>query len=400
MARPCISAPLTPFSHPGSRMTLLPWRGRRINWSRSTASSSSLRGYLCSSLLQRSGVSCPAVAAAVISSFVCRLNIRSVINMQLPGEHAHCGPSLDPESGFTYSPQIFMDSDSEICLFTDVSQHYSQNQVKSALAYVAWYGDTGIISNIRVCAYLCICSIFLQLWDARLWSVVPCSHHWWSEGFGLCSERRAGGRTLPCWSGQDRCCCLSGEITRMLSCDFTMCVCVFAISLSGVLIACYLVYTLRLSPSEAVQYVRIKRPRSIQTRAQINQVFGFARLLCTQLVQYPDLSLRHGAPFTLQHYLNRQALLLHGREGRALRYTPKVRSWHFIAFSTNTAGRAAERSLPTCRWCTSFACGSPAWPWGFLLPQRSTQSWRRGQLWRLWTGWWGRPWWQNITCPC
>lgn len=112
----------------------------------------------------------------------------------------------------------------------------------------------------------------------------------------------------------------------MLSCDFTMCVCVFAISLSGVLIACYLVYTLRLSPSEAVHYVRIKRPRSIQTRAQINQVFGFARLLCTQLVQYPDLSLRHGAPFTLQHYLNRQALLLHGREGRALRYTPKVRS--------------------------------------------------------------------------
>lgn len=34
--------------------------------------------------------------------------------MQLPGEHAHCGPNLDPESGFTYSPQIFMDNESEI----------------------------------------------------------------------------------------------------------------------------------------------------------------------------------------------------------------------------------------------------------------------------------------------
>lgn len=107
-----------------------------------------------------------------------------------------------------------------------------------------------------------------------------------------------------------------------------MCLC----SLSGVLIACYLVYTLRLSPSEAVHYVRIKRPRSIQTRAQINQVFSFARLLGTQLVQYPDLSLRHGAPFTLQHYLNRQALLLHGQEGRALRYTPKVRTGHECRF--------------------------------------------------------------------
>lgn len=37
--------------------------------------------------------------------------------MQLPGEHAHCGPALDPESGFTYSPQIFMENDSEILYY-------------------------------------------------------------------------------------------------------------------------------------------------------------------------------------------------------------------------------------------------------------------------------------------
>ena len=48
--------------------------------------------------------------------FCPRLNIRSIINMQLTGEHAHCGPPLDPKSGFTYSPQIFMDNDSEILL--------------------------------------------------------------------------------------------------------------------------------------------------------------------------------------------------------------------------------------------------------------------------------------------
>lgn len=108
--------------------------------------------------------------------------------------------------------------------------------------------------------------------------------------------------------------------------------CVYLCVSTGVLIACYLIYTLRISPSEAVHYVRIKRPRSIQTRAQISQVFDFARLLGTQLVQYPDLSLRHGAPFSLQHYLNRQALLLHGQEARTLRQTPKVRtlSLHYI----------------------------------------------------------------------
>ncbi|XP_065813414.1 protein tyrosine phosphatase domain-containing protein 1 [Labrus bergylta] len=40
------------------------------------------------------------------------LNIKSIINMQLPGEHAHCGPLLDLQSGFTYSPQTFMENDS------------------------------------------------------------------------------------------------------------------------------------------------------------------------------------------------------------------------------------------------------------------------------------------------
>lgn len=45
-----------------------------------------------------------------------RLNIKSIINMQFPGEHAHCGPPLDPQSGFTYSPQIFMENDSELLI--------------------------------------------------------------------------------------------------------------------------------------------------------------------------------------------------------------------------------------------------------------------------------------------
>ncbi|KAM8861964.1 protein tyrosine phosphatase domain-containing protein 1 [Synchiropus picturatus] len=178
-----------------------------------------------------------------------RLNIRSLINMQIPGEHAHCGPPLDPESGFTYSPQIFMDNN--IYFYNFGMPDFGVSSL------------VGIIDGVKVLAFAV----------------------------------RQGRVVVHCHAGLGR---------------------------TGVLIACYLIYTLRISPSEAVHYVRVKRPRSIQTRAQISQVFDFARLLGTQLVQYPDLNLRHGAPFTLQHYLNRQALLLHGQEARTLRHTPKV----------------------------------------------------------------------------
>ncbi|KAM9854363.1 protein tyrosine phosphatase domain-containing protein 1 [Aulostomus maculatus] len=178
-----------------------------------------------------------------------RLNIRSVINMQIPGEHAHCGPPLDLESGFTYSPQIFMDND--IYFYNFGMPDFGVSSL------------VGIIDGVKVLAFAV----------------------------------REGRVAVHCHAGLGR---------------------------TGVLIACYLIYTLRISASEAVHFVRIKRPRSIQTRAQISQVFDFARLLTTQLVQYPDLSLRHGAPFTLQHYLNRQGLLLHGQEARTLRHTPKV----------------------------------------------------------------------------
>lgn len=39
-----------------------------------------------------------------------RNGINAVINLQTPGEHAHCGPGLE-ESGFTYIPEYLMKND-------------------------------------------------------------------------------------------------------------------------------------------------------------------------------------------------------------------------------------------------------------------------------------------------
>ena len=41
-----------------------------------------------------------------------RTGIKSIINLQRPGEHASCGFGLEPESGFSYIPEDFMQEDS------------------------------------------------------------------------------------------------------------------------------------------------------------------------------------------------------------------------------------------------------------------------------------------------
>lgn len=44
--------------------------------------------------------------------FVSRNGIKTVINLQIPGEHASCGNPLEPESGFSYCPEVFMENNS------------------------------------------------------------------------------------------------------------------------------------------------------------------------------------------------------------------------------------------------------------------------------------------------
>ncbi|XP_052007831.1 LOW QUALITY PROTEIN: protein tyrosine phosphatase domain-containing protein 1 [Xyrauchen texanus] len=254
-----------------------------------------------------------------------RLNIKSIINMQLPGEHAHCGPALEPDSGFTYSPQVFMDS--QIYFYNFGMTDHGVSTLE------------GMLDAVKVLAF----------------------------------SVQEGKVAVHCHAGLGR---------------------------TGVLIACFLVYTSRISASEAVHYVRIKRPRSIQTQSQINLVFDFARLMGSQLAQFPCLNLRHGSTFSLGQYLQRQALLLHGEEARTLAHTPKIlhvlcrmlialtqgascppevqremeKRATILAVRKTVRDTLSKRNLPVLRErrvsCRTFSCESWDEPFGFLERKR------------------------------
>ncbi|KAF2351427.1 Dual specificity phosphatase catalytic domain [Trinorchestia longiramus] len=96
---------------------------------------------------------------------------------------------------------------------------------------------------------------------------------------------------------------------------------------TGVLIACYLVYSLRVHASDAVRYVRHKRANSVQTRGQIDLVQEFELYILPELYVFCNRDFvkeKRNHEFTFHSYMSRQRVVLHGYEARALRYIPKL----------------------------------------------------------------------------
>ncbi|KAJ7994403.1 hypothetical protein DPEC_G00248920 [Dallia pectoralis] len=92
---------------------------------------------------------------------------------------------------------------------------------------------------------------------------------------------------------------------------------------TGVLLACYLVFTSRMSADQAILFVRAKRPNSIQTRGQLLCVREFAQFLVPLRNVFSCAEPRANA-VTLSQYLTRQRHLLHGYEARQLKNVPKI----------------------------------------------------------------------------
>ncbi|KAI1890999.1 hypothetical protein AGOR_G00159350 [Albula goreensis] len=177
-----------------------------------------------------------------------RCGLRTVINLQRPGEHASCGNPLEQDSGFTYRPETFMEA--------------------GIYFYNFGWKDYGVASLTTILDMVKVMSFAIQ----------------------------EGKMAVHCHAGLGR---------------------------TGVLLACYLVFTTRMSADQAILFVRAKRPNSIQTRGQLLCVREFAQFL-VPLRNVFSCAEPKANPVTLCQYLTRQRHLLHGYEARQLKNVPKI----------------------------------------------------------------------------
>ncbi|AWP09925.1 putative protein tyrosine phosphatase domain-containing protein 1-like [Scophthalmus maximus] len=177
-----------------------------------------------------------------------RNGIKTVINLQIPGEHASCGNPLEPESGFSYRPEAFMEN--------------------NIYFYNFGWSDYGVASLTTMLDMVKVMAFALQ----------------------------EGKTAVHCHAGLGR---------------------------TGVLLACFLAYTTRMTANQAILYVRAKRPGSIQTRGQLGCVRDFVQFLAPLRSVFSCAELQSN-PVTLSQYLNRQRHILHGCERKELRHLPKI----------------------------------------------------------------------------
>ncbi|CAL8400997.1 unnamed protein product [Arctogadus glacialis] len=178
-----------------------------------------------------------------------RCGLKTVINLQRPGEHASCGNSLAPQSGFTYRPEAFMEA--------------------GIYFYNFGWKDYGVASLTTILDMVKVMSFAIQ----------------------------EGKMAVHCHAGLGR---------------------------TGVLLACYLVFTARMTADQAILFVRAKRPNSIQTRGQLLCVREFAAFLAPLRSVFACATPAGHHAVTLSQYLARQRHLLHGYEARQMKNVPKI----------------------------------------------------------------------------
>ena len=91
---------------------------------------------------------------------------------------------------------------------------------------------------------------------------------------------------------------------------------------TGLMIACFLVYSQKMTSEAAIQQVRLHRPGSIQTSRQTQFVMDFEKHIW-QLMQAFRVEISD-APIDLNVFVRRQKLVLHGEENLTYKYVPRM----------------------------------------------------------------------------
>lgn len=124
---------------------------------------------------------------------------------------------------------------------------------------------------------------------------------------------------------------------------------------TGLFIACYLIYTYRMTANQAIHLIRERRDGAVQMDEQIQIVKDFERNLMPLRIIYSEAASKNplfndtltnnnnndneidskntkllkpirklNFYFTINQFLHRQKQILHGKEARKLKYIPKV----------------------------------------------------------------------------
>ena len=90
---------------------------------------------------------------------------------------------------------------------------------------------------------------------------------------------------------------------------------------TGVLIACYLIYSRRWDGERAIEVVRTKRPEALQTEKQVSLVRDYKGYMCGLWRVY---AVSEDERFSLDDYIANQSKLLHGNDWKTHKYVPKI----------------------------------------------------------------------------
>lgn len=77
-----------------------------------------------------------------------RCGLKTVINLQRPGEHASCGNALEQESGFTYRPETFMEAGSE-CQTLTLTNALNQTNMATLCDSIRDQNSTAVIPSLN-----------------------------------------------------------------------------------------------------------------------------------------------------------------------------------------------------------------------------------------------------------